>query len=149
MTLVGFILTDPSHPSTPAARSTTDLSVTVLEIFGTSFAVAANAAKIVRDLCTKVDFLCAQTRASGSDTILDVANGEQQLFMGNGGSMTSMNSSMDVDLTSGFFDMHSGGSNQNLLLFDGALAVDFWAEFEMLWPNTGPLPLSENWTLAQ
>ncbi|KAH6668363.1 hypothetical protein B0J14DRAFT_600517 [Halenospora varia] len=146
MTLVGFILTYPQGPSTPAARSAIDLSLLVFDNFGTSFAVANSAARIMRDLCTKIDILTeqAQARQSAADTILSATNyggqGDQAL-MDNGFSMANINNSMDVDL--GLYDLD--GSSQQL--FDMALTVDFWADFDMLWPNTEPA--HEQWTLAQ
>ncbi|KKK21425.1 hypothetical protein P175DRAFT_0559 [Aspergillus ochraceoroseus IBT 24754] len=57
MTLIGFVLAFPQCASTPAARSTIDMTVTVFEHFGHSFAVAVNAAAIMRDLSGKVDLL--------------------------------------------------------------------------------------------
>ncbi|KAL2810532.1 fungal-specific transcription factor domain-containing protein [Aspergillus granulosus] len=57
MTLVGYVLAFPHGSSTVAARVAIDLSVSVFEHFGNSFAVAANAATIMRDLSRKVDLL--------------------------------------------------------------------------------------------
>jgi len=62
MTLVGFVLAHPQGVSTRAARSTIDLSVAVFENFGNSFAVAAGAANIMSELCTKVDLLIEQSQ---------------------------------------------------------------------------------------
>ncbi|KAL3461930.1 fungal-specific transcription factor domain-containing protein [Aspergillus heterothallicus] len=57
MTLVGYVLAFPQGSSSAAARVAIDLSVSVFEHFGNSFAVAANAATIMRDLNRKVDIL--------------------------------------------------------------------------------------------
>lgn len=129
-----------------AARSAIDLSILVFDIFGNSFAVAAFAAKIVRDLCTKIDFLGEQARArqGASDTMSSVTNfdgSDKQPLLNNGILTANINNSVDFD--SGLYNMQ--GSSQDL--FDMALTVDFWADFDMLWPNTDPLP--EDWTLAQ
>ena len=62
MTLVGIVLAYPPDDWTVAARSTVDLSVAVLENFGNSFAVAAGAAKILGELCAKVDVLTEKSQ---------------------------------------------------------------------------------------
>lgn len=60
LSIVGFILAYPGHPSTPSARSAIDSAVGVLETFGANFAVAASAANVTRDLAAKADFLIAR-----------------------------------------------------------------------------------------
>lgn len=62
MTLVGIVLAYPHDDSAAAARSAIDLSVAVLENFGNSFAVAAGAANILRELCAKVDVLIEKSQ---------------------------------------------------------------------------------------
>lgn len=148
MTLVGFVLTYPQGLSTPAARSAIDLSVSVFHIFGKSFAVAANAANIVRDLSNKIDLFGEQSqeRQRRLDTMLNVTSlGEpnEQPSRGDKFSIADINHSVDVDAVSGFYDMDVPGQN----FFDQALAVDFWAEFDILWPAVDPV--SEQWALAQ
>ncbi|KAL6228721.1 hypothetical protein BDW75DRAFT_246405 [Aspergillus navahoensis] len=65
MTLVGFVLAFPHSTSTSTARATIDLSVFAFENFGNSFAVAANAATIMRDLSVKIDSLAQRGSKSG------------------------------------------------------------------------------------
>jgi hypothetical protein len=131
MTLVGLILTYPQGPSTPAARSAIDLSISVFDIFGKSFAVAVSAANIVRHLCIKVDFLREQSRAkqgvsSGMpDTNLGAS--EEQIFTGNSTTMMDLG-----NVNWGLFDMTEASGD----LFDMALGVDFWGDLDTLWPNT-------------
>lgn len=142
MTLVGFVLTYPRGPSTHDARAAIDRSILVFDIFGKNFAVAAGAAKIVRDLCPKVDFLRGQSQTSlgFSDTTLDVANFEllnEQSLVGDTFSMANIHNSAGVETGPYIIE----GANDNL--FNMALSVDFWADFDMLWPSTNPLP--ENW----
>ncbi|KAL4926661.1 Zn(II)2Cys6 transcription factor [Aspergillus undulatus] len=60
MTLVGFVLAFPLSSSTGTARMSIDLCVSVLERFGDGFAVAANAATILRDLSVKIDRLAKE-----------------------------------------------------------------------------------------
>ncbi|KAL4915423.1 fungal-specific transcription factor domain-containing protein [Aspergillus aurantiobrunneus] len=67
MTLIGFVLAFPQSASAWTARITIDLSVSALENFGNGFAVAANAATIMRDLSVKVDRLAREgSNLSGS-----------------------------------------------------------------------------------
>ncbi|KAL4966537.1 Zn(II)2Cys6 transcription factor [Aspergillus stella-maris] len=68
MTLVGFVLAFPNSSSTWTARTSIDLCVSVLENFGNGFAVAANAATILRDLSVKVDRVTGQTFRVGGST---------------------------------------------------------------------------------
>ncbi|KAI0134277.1 fungal-specific transcription factor domain-containing protein [Xylariales sp. AK1849] len=62
MTLVGFVLAYPHGASARAARDAIDLSIITFENFGNSFAAAASAANIVRDLSGKVDLLINQSQ---------------------------------------------------------------------------------------
>jgi hypothetical protein len=127
MTLVGFVLTYPQSPSTPAARSTINLSVSVFDIFGKSFAVAVSVANIVRHLCVKVDFLRDQSRAkhavSGGVSDTNFGAWEEQTSTDNGASMMDLG---NVDR--GLFDMTEANGD----LFDMALGVDFWGDLDTL-----------------
>ncbi|KAJ0420220.1 fungal-specific transcription factor domain-containing protein [Aspergillus carlsbadensis] len=69
MTLVGYVLAFPQSPSAAAAREAIDLSVSVFEHFGNSFAVATNAATIMRDLSRKVDRLRDNMKAGKPPTL--------------------------------------------------------------------------------
>ncbi|KAI9712762.1 MAG: hypothetical protein M1820_001384 [Bogoriella megaspora] len=66
MTLVGFLLAYPQAESAQAARAAIELSVTVFECFGNSFAFAGNAANTIRDLTAKIDMLVEQSRGDPS-----------------------------------------------------------------------------------
>ncbi|KAL2845516.1 fungal-specific transcription factor domain-containing protein [Aspergillus pseudoustus] len=68
MTLVGYVLAFPQGSASAAARVAIDLSVSVFEYFGNSFAVAANAATIMRDLSGKVDRLRDNLKTSQAST---------------------------------------------------------------------------------
>lgn len=151
MSLIGFVLAYPHGQSTPAARNAIDISLTIFDIFGKSFAVAAGAANIVRDLCVKVDFLVEQSRAKQGDGLGRYEAADEMVSMTNFGGLDeqvfrdndfSMANSVTVDPE--FYDM-GDGSNQNLV--DMALAVDFWGDFDTLWPSTADLP--EHWALTQ
>ncbi|KAI2610638.1 fungal-specific transcription factor domain-containing protein [Hypoxylon fragiforme] len=61
MSLIGFVIAYPQHPSAPKARDSIDLSVTVFDVFGRSLTTAASAAAIARDLGAKADMLTKQS----------------------------------------------------------------------------------------
>lgn len=67
LSIVGFLLAYPGHPSTPFVRSAIDGTITVFEKFGNNFAVAASAANVTRDLTMKADFLITRFH-TGSGT---------------------------------------------------------------------------------
>jgi hypothetical protein len=57
ITLIGYLLASPRSSTTVAVRKSVDRAITVLEIFGRSFAAAASAAAVVRGLVDKTDLL--------------------------------------------------------------------------------------------
>jgi hypothetical protein len=63
LSMLGFILAYPLHPSTAAARAAIDDAITVFEVFGNHFAVAASAADVTRSLVNKTDFLSGHSVA--------------------------------------------------------------------------------------
>ncbi|RDW84202.1 Zn(II)2Cys6 transcription factor [Aspergillus mulundensis] len=98
MTLVGFVLAFPATVSTRAARETIDLSVSAFESFGDSFAVAANAATIMRDLSAKIDRLA-------QDRVTKVGDG--QMFSANTRAAQVYSTTgfeMPLDAPAGLFD---------------------------------------------
>ncbi|EAW07015.1 fungal specific transcription factor domain-containing protein [Aspergillus clavatus NRRL 1] len=68
LSMIGFILAYPLHPSTPAARAAIESAITVFEAFGNNFAVAGSAANVVRGLVAKADFLSGRFGAAGTGT---------------------------------------------------------------------------------
>ncbi|KAK4152333.1 fungal-specific transcription factor domain-containing protein [Chaetomidium leptoderma] len=144
LTLVGFVL---SHPhggvSTAEARKAIDLSVAVFDIFSDSFAVATSAAKIMRDLGAKVDFLKQQQQQGQGNASLSQANevvGEGQtmdnvLLMPD---ISTMSKTWDGALS---FDDLNAASMQDV--FSMAFAVDEWSNLDSLWPKMDQIPLTE------
>ncbi|KAL8784751.1 MAG: hypothetical protein Q9213_003782 [Squamulea squamosa] len=57
LSLIGYVLAYPLTPSTASARQAIDRAIDVFETFGRNFAIAANAAKVTRDLTAKADLL--------------------------------------------------------------------------------------------
>ncbi|CAI7576550.1 unnamed protein product [Penicillium palitans] len=128
MTLIGFVMVYPDELLAIEARNAIGLAVDVFDNFGAKFSVAANAAKITRDLCAKVDFL-----AKHSQSQRDPLNGVQTI---------SMDDSMGI--SQGLSFDTSSGSYTNVLapdlsLFDMAVDVDFWNNLDALWPEADNL----------
>jgi len=132
MTLVGFVLAHPHGASTRAARSTIDLSIAVLEIFGNSFAVAAGAANIMRELCVKIDLLIEQSQGKEA-----VAPDKMQLVTGyqEAGEGSSMNgdftAAMTVDGPLSFFDVTAAELTGVLAQSIDIFATDMYNNFDL------------------
>ncbi|KAJ6035509.1 uncharacterized protein N7446_010272 [Penicillium canescens] len=134
MTLIGFLMVYPDASLTIEARNAIDLAVAVFDNFGAKFAVAANAAKIMRDLCTKVDFL-----AKHSQSQRDSLDGLHTISMD--GSIPQ-DLSFDSSLNSTLRDWSSYANDltaPDLSLFDMAVDVDFWNNLDALWPEADNL----------
>lgn len=62
LTIVGFIFANPMCPPTPTARRTLNSAIKVFEGLRNSFAIAASAVYVVRDLAAKVDIFLNRFR---------------------------------------------------------------------------------------
>ncbi|CAG9956347.1 unnamed protein product [Clonostachys rosea f. rosea IK726] len=62
ITIIGFILANPIHPSNPKARQALELAIAIFDGYGVNFPVAASAAKIMRALLGKADLLAERLR---------------------------------------------------------------------------------------
>lgn len=134
MTLIGFLMVYPDASLTSEARNAIDLAVAVFDNFGAKFAVAANAAKIMRDLCTKVDSLAKRNQSQR-----DSLNGLQPISMD--GSIPQ-DLSFDSSPSSTLRDWSSYANDPtapDLSLFDMAVDVDFWNNLDALWPEADNL----------
>lgn len=124
MTLIGFVIVYTDALLATEARNAVGLAVDVFDNFGAKFSVAANAAKIMRDLCAKVDFLAKHSR-SQRDPLNDVQT-------------ISMDDSMSIPQGLSFDASSSSYTNvlaPDLSLFDMAVDVDFWNNLDALWPE--------------
>jgi hypothetical protein len=137
MTLIGFMVVYPNTSLTTEARAAIDMAIAVFDSFGAKFAVAKNAAKIVRDLCVKVDFLVnhSQLQLQSFDLDMDSLQGSMDM---NGGFMSSESYSPSSGGCSG---LSRPGSNDILGpdFFDMAVDIDFWNNPETLWPGLDDL----------
>jgi hypothetical protein len=55
ITIIGFVLANPVHPSTTNARKIVDKCISICDMYGVNFAVAKSAAAIARDLIERAD----------------------------------------------------------------------------------------------
>ncbi|KAL8822493.1 MAG: hypothetical protein Q9191_006773, partial [Dirinaria sp. TL-2023a] len=62
LSMIGFILAYPVHPSTPSARKAINSAIDAFESFGENFAMAASAANVTRNLLAKADLLIDRFR---------------------------------------------------------------------------------------
>jgi hypothetical protein len=123
MTLIGFIMVFPNTPLTAEAHTTIELAISVFDNFGAKFSVAANAASIVRDLRIKVEFL-ARHKVEDTESAQNLQH----------------NSTFSDIPVSGDFTMPESMNEFELNLFDMAVDIDFWSDFDTLWPEIDNLP---------
>jgi hypothetical protein len=132
MTLIGFVLAYPDASLAAKARSAIDLALLVFDNFGAKFTVARNAAKIVRDLCKKIDSplkhnqLKDETLSHAKTHFMECSSDLQRDFpIGQLSSSSPMfeniNSEEEIDVSEFNFNM--------------AMDIDFWNDLNSLWPN--------------
>lgn len=138
MTLVGIVLAYPHDDSAGAARGAIDLSVAVLENFGNSFAVAAGAANILRELCAKIDVLIEKSQGQkvvGLETMQLVTSyqkvNEGTLMDGNFPALPSMDESLD------FFNVTAPDLRGVLAQSIDIMATDMYDDFDFSGINDG------------
>ncbi|KAK3310030.1 fungal-specific transcription factor domain-containing protein [Chaetomium strumarium] len=161
LTLVGFVLAHPHHVSTADARKAMDQSVAVFDIFSDSFAVAASAAKIMRDLGAKVNFLHQhhqqQQQGQGEATSgsLDEANeaaGQTMMMPGNAKILEDILSMPDISTVSKTWDGTLSRDDLNAAsmqdVFNMAFAVDEWSNLDSLWPTMDQVLMPEQYILG-
>lgn len=142
MTLIGFVGVYPRTPLATEGRKAMDLAISVFDSFGAKFAVAKNAAKIMRDLCTKVDFLISRSELQ--------LHSSPSVDLGVGSAYNPTD--VSAELTSNVFATGSCGGGlgvpgSDLIsfgseFFDMAVDVDFWNDPGMLWPEFDKLAAS-------
>ena len=131
MTLVGFVLAYPHDDSIGAARSTIDLSVTVLENFGNSFAVAARAANIMGELCAKADILTEKGQGKEGVSVekmqpaTDYQAIDETLMNSNFPALSSMDESL------GFFNVTTPDLRGVLAQSMDFIATDMYNDFDL------------------
>ncbi|PWY68623.1 putative Zn(II)2Cys6 transcription factor [Aspergillus heteromorphus CBS 117.55] len=137
ITLIGYITIYPSTPLTSEIRNAIDLAVAVFEHFGAKFPAAANAMRIVRGLCGKVDEILAQHRSWTQTGSWDGSSRAAILWEDSGSSVHQETSSYGNSVSQPpVVDGNEISGPSELDLLGLALDVDFWNEVYMLWPET-------------
>ncbi|KAI2624546.1 fungal-specific transcription factor domain-containing protein [Hypomontagnella submonticulosa] len=154
MSLIGFVVAYPQVALTPAAKSAIDLSVAVFEISGGSFATAASAAAITRELSTQADVLTKQTK-SGQDLAQkaeEMSLTTQTSGLPENESLTD-NSSTVQQTQAGAWNYDDGvvASMQDMLAesMDMAFSVDTQDFGMLLWPDMSNDFQATPWTQPQ
>ncbi|EED19572.1 conserved hypothetical protein [Talaromyces stipitatus ATCC 10500] len=142
MTLVGFVLAYPRISMTVAARDAINLSVSVFDIFGNSFAVANSAATIVRNLITKIDFLAKhawrrqsvlenhkEDTSQVSAIPSDIVTSQPEPYMDNNSLIFQ---SPDNSLEFGDMSLESMQD-----MFHMAFDIDQWSDLSGIWSQAG------------
>jgi hypothetical protein len=120
MTLVGFVILFPTSTLYSKAKHAIEMAILVFDNFGAKFFVAANAAKIVRELSVKIEALEKSSLPEYNNASISEdfeANPSSSLFVDHGMP------------TQGLFDV------PDLNLFDMAVDIDFWNSVDTLWPD--------------
>lgn len=136
VTLIGFILAYPIHPSTPNARKALDKAIAIFDNFGTDFAVAASAAQITRDLTAKADLLAGRLRSGITSSVVEtpvaMSAGRQTAGVDDGLGWLDPSQQIDPNFTSEFMDW--------------ALSVDSFNSFERFFDSSNP---ADPWAFGQ
>ncbi|CEO59954.1 hypothetical protein PMG11_04602 [Penicillium brasilianum] len=120
MTLVGFAMLFPTSTLYSKAKHAIELAILVFDNFGAKFFVAANAAKIVRELSVKIEALAKSSLPEYDNAPIS------EDFEANPSSSLFVDHAMP---TQGLFDV------PDLSLFDMAVDIDFWNSVDTLWPD--------------
>lgn len=128
ITLAGFILASPHSPSVPAARNAIELALSVFDTFGANFETGANAAAVVRMLCSKID---TSTTFSVSKSVSDLASGLGDLYA-TSQEASSTEDHFSMSLMSSAIPENPLAQGNNFDFLEMAVGVDFWADIDML-----------------
>jgi hypothetical protein len=132
MTLIGFVMAYPDATLVVEARSAIDLTLSVFDNFGTNSTVARNAAKIVRDLCKKIDSLLKpnqlknETLSYAKTNVVECCSDLTYNFLV---SQLSSSSPMFKSINPEE-EIHVSELDFNL-----AMDIDFWNDLNTLWPD--------------
>uniref|UniRef100_A0A093VRY3 Putative transcriptional regulatory protein n=1 Tax=Talaromyces marneffei PM1 TaxID=1077442 RepID=A0A093VRY3_TALMA len=135
MTLIGFVMVYPHTSLAAEARAAIDLALNVFDNFGAKFAIARNAANIVRDLCEKIDSLAK------ANQVQHVATNEftTELVEATTSELLQEVLPSQVFVSNPMFENiypHEQIDVPDFNFFDMAVDVDFWNDLDTLWPET-------------
>jgi hypothetical protein len=136
MTLIGFLVVYPHASLATCCRFAIDLALSVFDNFGAKFAIARNAAKIVRDLFEKIDALAQTSQLQHESSSSNFSTTD---FM----DVTSDDLSPDLLIDQPFISNpifeniypHEQIDASDFNFFDMAVDIDFWNDLDNLWPE--------------
>ncbi|KAL4955331.1 putative Zn(II)2Cys6 transcription factor [Aspergillus filifer] len=135
VTLVGILMVYPHCSLAVQIRDAITFAVGVFENFGAKFAVAGDAARIMRGLLVKADILVTAPQASFPPLEL---NGKANAIASIWDGFDSLTAGHAVN------GMHNIGDNYSQTGFeilDLAGDIDFWNSVDMLWPDANSMSL--------
>ncbi|KGO73736.1 Transcription factor, fungi [Penicillium italicum] len=140
MTIVGFVLANPHSELVSNARQAVDLSIAIFDMFGECFAVATSAARILRSLAPKIDFLlqscpASQGSVAGPDGLDEAPVENLKSNEIGSGWLDSLMSD-----TSAFDPSYVVPMQE---LFQMAYSIEQWSGLDSLMPNMG----EDQWTI--
>lgn len=160
ITICGFILAYPIHPSTPSARRALDKAIAIFDKYGADFAVSASAGAITRDLVAKADLLAGRLRneitsgsTSGTEPSPIPGSSMPSLYSGSiGGVSTNPSDNISNPTSAGedslaWLDPSQQDDPTYFSEFmDWALSVDSFNSFERFFDASNP---ADPWAFAQ
>jgi hypothetical protein len=134
ITLVGFVSAYPTNRLATEAREALSTSISVLEIFGTSFAASASASSLVKDLYSRINALTPPhsllgPALAGSGPTLDPIPAD---ILSDLSCTTKCDEGVD---SPGFVSNEGFNSLGDFDIREVAATVDFWEDMDMLWPG--------------
>ncbi|KAK3347209.1 fungal-specific transcription factor domain-containing protein [Lasiosphaeria hispida] len=148
ITMVGFNLAYPLAPTAAEARAAIDMAIEVFDIFGRHFAVGARAARVVRELTAKTDFLLGIAGGPPGgpvEGILDATGGSDASPPGSAvvpvaegtGTWGSEGMAVDGEVDAAGMGLGDGRHLQDVLsgTMDVAFSVDSYNNFEIMSGN--------------
>ncbi|KAJ5118059.1 hypothetical protein N7526_011082 [Penicillium atrosanguineum] len=137
MTIVGFVLANPHNELVSEARRAVDVSIAIFDMFGKCFAVATSAARILRGLAPKIDFLLQSYSASQSSVVapdgIDGAPGEDL-------KSTEIGSEWLDNLMSDATAFDPSYVMPMQEMFQMAYSIEQWSDLDSLMPSIGTDP---------
>ena len=138
ITITGFILAYPIHSSTPNARRALEKGIAIFDAFGTNFTVAADAAKIIRDLLTKADLLAGRLRNGVTSQSPPEPHSAQLANMDGGQAMGFNGMPQGDDGLAWLNPTEQNDPNYFSEFMDWALSVDQFNSFERFFDTQNP-----------
>ncbi|KUJ15923.1 fungal-specific transcription factor domain-containing protein [Mollisia scopiformis] len=132
LSTIGFILAYPTHDTAIVARKLIEDAISVLELLGNHFAIAASAATVARDLVAKADFLMNRHNGLALKDA-DMLIGPDQLERSHVDAFTNQQDNM-------FLEMDSNS-------FAGSMDFAFSHSFE--WLTADSSSIADNWKFTQ